>query len=315
MKSLPYISNLPSTNQMKQTQLTPPPPAHAKGILLTGTFTPTPEAATLSRAAHFTLPSVPILARFSSSTGIPALPDTDPNGNPRGLALRFHLPDSPDGRRAHTDVVAHSVDAFPGKDGAEALAFFSAVKGGSVPDFLGRPENESARRFVFAPKPFPRGLDVEEYFGVSAFVLVAGDGKRTAVRYRVVPVKGVETLGEEEVKGKGADFLFDGLKETVREGEVVFKLVVQVAEEGDVTNDNTVKWPAERKVVELGRISLTALVEDGLAEAKKTIFDPIPRVDGVEPSDDPLLEVRATTYLISGRERRAAKDVGVSVGV
>jgi catalase len=88
---------------------------------------------------------------------------------------------------------------------------------------------------------------------------------------------------------------------------VGFKLVVQVAEEGDVTKDNTKKWPEERKTVELGTIKLDKVVEDDpVAAAKKVIFDPIPRVDGVEPSDDPLLDIRAHAYLVSGRERRAA---------
>ncbi|KAB5532740.1 catalase-like domain-containing protein [Coniochaeta sp. 2T2.1] len=289
----------------------PPPgirPVHAKGILLSGTFTPTPTAASLSIAPHFTLPSVPLTARFSSSTGIPVLPDSDPNGNPRGIALRFHLPDDAQGRRAHTDIIAHSVDAFPGKNGEEALAFFSAVREGKVPEFLGSPEAENARKFVAAPDPTPVGLDRATYFAVNTFRLVDEGGKRTNVRYRIVPEKGVTSLSEEEAKGKGADFLYEGIKETVgKEGPVVFKLVVQVGEEGDVTVDNTVKWPEERKLVELGTVKLEKVVEDDpVAAAKRLIFDPIPRVKGVEPSDDPLLDVRAHAYLVSGRERRAA---------
>ena len=287
----------------------PPPSVHAKGLLLTGTFTPTPAASLLSRAPHFTLPSVPLLARFSSSTGIPHLPDPDPNGNPRGLALRFHLPPDPStGRRVHTDIITHSVDAFPGRDGPETSAFFAAVKEGRVAEFLADPANESARRFVAAPKPTPAGLERGEYFAVSAFVLVDGAGGRTKVRYRVVPAKGKASLSDEEAAGRGPDFLYEGLEGRVKGGEPVgFKLVVQVGEEGDVTGDNTVKWPEERKLVELGEIKLDKVVEDDpVGMAKKIIFDPIPRVDGVEPSDDPLLEIRAHAYLLSGRERRAA---------
>jgi catalase len=46
---------------------------------------------------------------------------------------------------------------------------------------------------------------------------------------------------------------------------------------------------------------------DSLAQQQQIIFDPIPRVDGIEPSADPLLELRAAAYLLSGRRRRAAK--------
>ena len=45
---------------------------------------------------------------------------------------------------------------------------------------------------------------------------------------------------------------------------------------------------------------------DNASEEKHIIFDPIPRIDGIEPSGDPLLELRAAVYLISGRRRRAA---------
>ena len=52
--------------------------AHARGTMLSGTFTPDPEAVSLSRAPHVTRASTPVTARFSSSTGIPLLPDNDP---------------------------------------------------------------------------------------------------------------------------------------------------------------------------------------------------------------------------------------------
>ena len=73
-------------------------------------------------------------------------------------------------------------------------------------------------------------------------------------------------------------------------------------------NDATVHWPVERKVVELGTIALTSIATNQVHEQKHIIFDPIPRLDGIEPSDDPLLELRAAVYLISGRRRRAARE-------
>ena len=53
-------------------------------------------------------------------------------------------------------------------------------------------------------------------------------------------------------------------------------------------------------------VELTALVPDNAREQQLIIFDPIPRLDGINPSEDPLLELRAAIYLISGRRRRAA---------
>ncbi|KAH8895748.1 heme-dependent catalase [Thozetella sp. PMI_491] len=277
-------------------------PAHAKGQLLKGTFTPTAEAKELSKAQHFNAASTPVIARFSSSGGIPDLPDTDANGNPRGFAVRFQLAETP--RRVHTDIVAHSVDGFPGSNGEEALGFFSSLKDGTIGDYLA--SHPKALAFVQLPKPFPATLANEQYFSVNAFKLVAASGTATFVRYRIVPVAGVQNITNEEAAARPTNYLFDELPVLVGKGPIEFKLTAQVAEDGDVTNDNTVKWPESRKVVELGTISLTSLVEGNLAEQKQIIFDPIPRVEGLEPSDDPLLDTRAAVYLISGRERRAA---------
>ena len=158
-----------------------------------------------------------------------------------------------------------------------------------------------------APKPTPVSYARDQYWGVNAFKLVDGEGKGTFVRWYVVPDAGVLPLEASLLETAEPDFLQKELAERLEKGEPIgFKLVAQVAEEGDVVNDATVHWPEERKVVELGSIVLNGVVEDHLKESKNVIFDPIPRVEGIEPSDDPLLEMRAAVYLISGKQRRAA---------
>lgn len=110
------------------------------------------------------------------------------------------------------------------------------------------------------------------------------------------------------LESKLANYLFDEIPERLQSGPIEFKLLAQIAEEGDVTNNATVIWPEDRSIVELGtlKIEKTLSEEESLVQQKKIIFDPIPRIEGVEPSDDPLLEVRANVYLISGQQRRAA---------
>ena len=97
-------------------------PAHAKGAMLTGTFTPSAQAPSLTKAAHANRPSTPVTIRFSNSTGLPMLPDNAPEASPRGLAVRFNL-----GDHVHTDLVMHSTDAFPVQNGDEFLEFLKAV--------------------------------------------------------------------------------------------------------------------------------------------------------------------------------------------
>jgi catalase len=273
--------------------------AHARGVLLTGTFTPSEDAKTLSSAPQFNSPSTPITVRFSSSTGIPQIPDTDPNANPRGIAIRFNL-----GGRKHTDIVSHSTPFFPVRTGQEFLDFLGAITGGTIGDYLGA--HPKALAFVQAPKPSPESFATEPYFGVTALKFINAEGKTTYFRYQIIPEAGIKTLDEESLKEKGPNYLFEELPKRIAEGPASYKLLAQIAEEGDTTDDATVHWPEDRKLVELGTVKLEAMMPESEKEQKHMIFDPIPRVQGIEPSDDPLLELRAAVYLLSGRERRAA---------
>ena len=157
-----------------------------------------------------------------------------------------------------------------------------------------------------APKPPPKSFATQQYFSVTAFKLIDAAGKETFIRYHIVPDAGVDTLDAETVKTKDADYLQTEIKQRAKTTPIGFKILAQVAEEGDVTDDNTKHWPESRKVVELGSFSLNGILEDNAANQKYVIFDPIPRVAGVGPSEDPLLEMRAALYLLSGKQRRAA---------
>ena len=282
-------------------------PAHARGVMLTGTFTPSSDARSLTRAPHITRNSTPVTVRFSSSTGLPQIPDNDPNANPRGLAIRFHLAE-----HEHTDIVSHSTDGFPTRTGQEFLEFLRAAASSDpskpspspIEVFLG--SHPKALAFVQTPKPFPSSLARESYFGVTALRFTNKDDVSRYGRYRIKPDAGVEHLDDATAKTRGANYLFDELTERIARGPIGFQVLVQVANDNDVVDDATVHWPEDRPLINLGRILLTNLVLDNTREHEKIIFDPIPRVDGIEPSADPLLELRAAIYLLSGRRRRQA---------
>ena len=282
-------------------------PAHAKGILLSGTFTPAASAKDLTRAAHITRPSTPVLARFSNSTGIPLIPDNDPNANPRGLAIRFEL-----APHVHTDIIGHSTDGFPTHTGDEFLEFLRALassdpanlKGSPLEAFLG--SHPAALAFVQTPKPAPSSFARESYFGVTAMRFTNDQGKSSYGRYRILPAAGNDHLDDAATKSKSPNYLFDELPQRLANGPITFRIAVQLAQEGDTVDNATVHWPETRPIVDLGTLALNALVPDSAAEQKQIIFDPIPRLDGIEPSGDPLLELRAAIYLMSGRRRRSA---------
>jgi catalase len=87
---------------------------------------------------------------------------------------------------------------------------------------------------------------------------------------------------------------------------VKFHILVQLAGEEDEVFDSSITWPDDREQIEFGTLTLTKMEDHTKPELRKIIFDPIPRVDGIDPSDDPLIEVRSALYLASGRRRRAA---------
>jgi catalase len=288
-------------------------PAHAKGTLLMGRFTPSRDAASLSRAPHLNRESTAVTVRFSDATGIPVIPDSDPHASPRGMAIRFHL-----APHTHTDIIAHSTDGFPAGTGQEFLEFLRAVAASSDPAtphptpieaFLSA--HPKAREFVEAPKPVPSSFARETYFAINAMRFTSKDGISRHGRYRIVPEAGNDFLDQATATARGATFLFDELANRIASGPVKFRIVVQLANDGDIVNDATLHWPEDRPRVELGTVVLTEPVRDAAAEQKKIIFDPIPRVDGIDPSDDPLLELRAAVYLMSGRRRRAAPETDV----
>ncbi len=282
---------------------------HAKGILLSGTFTPTSAAAELSRAPHFTKPSTPVFGRFSNNTGIPLLPDNDPNANPRGFAIRFQMAE-----HVHTDIISHSANGFPSKDGKDFLEFLQAVAASAsskespspVEKYLGG--HPAALAFVQMPKPPPSSFAREAYFGMLAYHFTNPAGATRYGRYRLVPAAGVEHIDDATASAKGPNYLQKELQQRIAAGPIRFDIVVQLANEGDAVHDVTVQWPEDRPTVNIGKIVLDTVVPDNAHEQKIMIFDPVPRVDGIGPSDDPLIEVRAAAYLLSGRRRRQAPD-------
>lgn len=282
-------------------------PAHAKGLMCIGTFTPSPDAAKLTRAPHANLPLTPVTVRYSNSTGVPSVPDNDPQkSGPRGCAVRFHL-----GEHEHTDIVAHSVNGFPVRTGEEFLEFLraAAAAGAGKPEAMGAflASHPNAKRFVETPKPIPTSFACEAFFAMNAFKFTNAQGASRHGRFRIRPEAGTEYLSDADAAKKSATFLFDEIGPRLAKGPIKLGVFVQMAESGDKLDDASVTWPDSRQEIPFGTMTLTARVDEQEPERRKIIFDPVPRVDGIDSSGDPLTEVRADVYLLSGRRRRAAK--------
>jgi catalase len=282
-------------------------PTHAKGILITGSFEPSCTAQSLTRAPHIVSDCTAVTVRFSDFGGIPTVADNSDNASPRGMAIRFHLAE-----HVHTDILGHSVDGFPARTAEEFIEFLRALYAGRqsvekpspIELFLG--SHPVALEFVQIPKPFPVSFAKESFYAVNAYKFVNKDGVERYGRYRIRPDGPGKYLDKAAAKSKSPNFLFDDIRQRVSNAPVKMHIFVQLAAVGDVVDNSTIRWPENRPEVFFGTLELTGVAPNNTEEQRHIIFDPIPRVDGIEPSADPLLEARAEIYLMSGRRRRAA---------
>jgi catalase len=148
----------------------------------------------------------------------------------------------------------------------------------------------------------PDSFADEEYYGINAFTFVNKAGEKQAVRYQMVPERIVHLDAADAAK-RPPDFLLDELSQRLKRGPVTFHLKAQLAAADDSTNDATKPWPESRRVEELGVLTIDRSVANS-AEVQKTLsFLPGQLTDGIEQSDDPLIDVRNAAYAISFSRR------------
>lgn len=272
---------------------------HAKGVVLEGVFAPSPVGKTLSKAALFSPASIPVTVRFSDSSGAPDMPDGDPRANPHGMAVKFHLASGDD-----VDIVANSLPFFPVATGEEfrdlLLAIADSPAGAPKPTkaeqfFAAHPAAVAAFGALNTPSSFAR----EVYNGVNSFVFVGADGTKTSFRFRIAPEGGPDYLKAADAAKLPPSALVDEIGKRVAAHEVKFTLQAQLAGPGDAVDDATKPYPGDRKIVNLGTMTLNKAV----AEDKTLNFLPLNLVGGIEPSSDPLIAVRNDAYAISYGKR------------
>src|SRR6476659_9585313 len=270
--------------------------AHAKGFCMTGTFTPSPDAAKLSKAPHFAK-QVPITARFSLGGGDPQAADND-QGNVRGLAVKFDL-----GNGATTDIVTISAPVFFVQTPALFVEFLQTVGSGDKDKlnafFAAHPEMTRQNAWLTS-HPVPASYAGVAFFGVHTFTFTNAEGKATVIKYKAIPEAGELGLTPDEAKAKGPDFYAAELKDRLAKGPVAFDLVAILGQKGDPTNDPTQRWDNEdnRATAPLGKITIDAIAQDATCNAFS--FLPGNVADGIAgPTDDPVFAARSPAYTVS----------------
>jgi catalase len=275
---------------------------HAKGIVLEGSFRALPSASTLSRAIHFSGEAIPITVRFSDFAGIPAISDTSGLASPRGMAIKFHLKGG-----SETDIVAHSVNAFPSPTTGDfrdlMIALGHSPPGAKSPTpaeiYLGG--HPTAKAFFDNLTPPPASYATLAYFGVNSFQFTNAKGAAQFGRYQIVPAAGVHLLPSSEVAAADPDYLKAEIGKRLQAGTATFVLEVQTAEAGDAIDNPSISWPASRRIVKLGVITISRVLPDSEAQEQKLMFSPAAVVDGIEPADPMVLDRNAAYGVSYGR--------------
>ena len=273
--------------------------AHAKGTLLSGTFTP--NASGLTTAAHMQAEPVRVTARVSNGGGDPGIPDYAREG--RGMAVKFYLPDG-----SKTDIVGLSLPCFFVRTPEDFLSFTRARLDPErlMPDWLGaHPEALAGIQAALGANP-PASYATCAYNSIHAYRWVDADGGSRFVRYRFVPEEGEQALSPEDAKARGRDYLQE---EVLARGESAFRLQVVIAADADDVDDPTVAWPEEREHVEVGRLVLDGPELERERDGDVLVFDPTRVTDGIELSGDKILRFRPHTYSVSV-ERRISSAPG-----
>ncbi len=275
----------------------------AKGVCASGEFVSTGAGARLTTASPLQPGArAPVVARFSNGGGNPRAPDNAPAV--RGMSLAFTLPGNDS-----FEMVMINVPAF----GASTLDSFVRLLESRAPDpTTGQPDPQrmaaaDAQNPEWAVQPNwlranppPASYATAPFFSVNSFVFQNAAGQKRHVRWTFEPVEGRVGLTPEERAARGADFLQDELRGRVGRAPAEWRMVVQLPREGDPLLSATAIWPADREQVEVGLLRITSVTPAGQpGECDPVMFNPTLLPAGIEPSDDPILNIRAPAYAVS----------------
>lgn len=273
----------------------------AKGICATGEFTGSADARALSTTSAFSGKPVPVVARFSVGGANPKVAD---NGkSQRNMALQFDLPGGEQWLMGNINAPvfgAATPAQFLGRltslqpDPTTKLADPAKVKA-----FADANPEVLLQGKYFASQPVPASFGAVNYWGVHAYAFVNAKGDKQYGKWIFEPVGGVQGLSDDEAKAKGASFLFDDLRQRVKDGKVAFNFNMELAQPGDTLDSATTVLPEGRKKVNLGMLKITSVSEDASGACLTINYNPMVMPKGIEPSADPMLAARAAPYAVS----------------
>jgi catalase len=290
---------------------------HAKGVCISGSFESNGQGVSWSRAAAFAPGQMPVVGRFSLGGGNPQMPDEPTAVLAMGLSLRppggeewrmamIHLPVFvvKDVQGFYEQLLASKPDPATGKPDPSKLAAFAAAH----PEFVRAMQ-------VIKDGPSPSGFATANYNSLNTFRFVNAAGAGVPVRWSMVASVASAPAAPEQGKSPDKSYLFDDVIARLARGPLQWHLIVTLAQPGDVTNDPTVPWPADREHVDVGTLTINRAETEAPGNCRDVVFDPLVLPWGIEPSDDPMLSARSATYSESFRRREGERKTPSAIQV
>lgn len=261
----------------------------------------------------------PVFVRFSTVTHGIHSPET--LRDPRGFAVKFYTEDG------NWDLVGNNLKVFFIRDAMKFPDLIHAFKPDPVTniqdserifDFISNtPEAMHMITFLFSPWGIPANYRQMQGSGVNTYKWVNQAGEAVLVKYHWQPMQGIKNLTQKEaqdIQGKNFNHATQDLYEAIERGDYPeWELCVQIMSDDDHPEldfdplDPTKLWPEEQfPFLPVGRMVLNKNPDNYFAEVEQVAFGTGVLVDGLDFSDDKLLQGRTFSYSDTQRYRVGA---------
>lgn len=258
----------------------------------------------------------PVFVRFSTVTHGGHSPET--LRDPRGFAVKFYTEDG------NWDLVGNNLKIFFIRDAIKFPDLIHAFKpdpitnrqdGQRIFDFIsGTPEAMHMITFLFSPWGIPANYRQMQGSGVNTYKWINQEGKGVLVKYHWEPLQGVRNLTQEEaekIQSKNFNHATQDLFDAIEAGKYPeWELCVQIMSDDERPEldfdplDDTKIWPEDQfPFLPVGKMTLNKNPENYFAEVEQAAFGTGVLVDGLDFSDDKMLQGRTFSYSDTQRYR------------
>jgi catalase len=274
---------------------------HVKGICLTGQFEANGAGSELSQAQVFVRGQYPVLGRFNLGTADANAPDA--TVRVRGLGLQISTPDGQEWRSAMVNLPFFPVST---PQAFYELLLASASKAPDAMKTFAAAHPEFATFGAWAGSaPWTTSYAEERFNSLNSFVFVDNSGAEHTVRWSLLPAAEPVAVAPGELAKRGPDFLDQEIALRVAGAPQRWTMIVTVANPGDPTADPSKAWPADRRSIEVGTLTVQKIQAERDGPCRDINFDPTVLPAGMRTSDDPFPAARSAAYSKSYNRRTA----------